>query len=292
MKRLLSAIAVSLALSIVLALPAAAEPISILAAENFYGEAASAIGGDRVAVESVIVAAGTDPHDFEPPASVARATAEADIVIMNGADYDHWMEHLIEASSSDGRIVIDVASLIGVEEGENPHIWYDPKAMPALANALTDALIAVDPDGKAGYEARRDAFLARLAPIDATVADLRARFAGTAVVATEPVFGHMADAIGLTMQNEAFQTAIMNEIEPAASDIAAVEDDIRGGKVRVLFYNSQVEDAFTRNLADLARASGVPIVGVSETQPAGKTFAEWMIDTLDATARALDDQSS
>jgi zinc/manganese transport system substrate-binding protein len=288
MNRLIPALAFSLAL----VLPAAAEPISILAAENFYGEAATAIGGDRVAVESVIVAAGTDPHDFEPPASVARGVADADIVIMNGADYDHWMEHLLEASSGDGRVVIDVASLIGVEEGDNPHIWYDPKAMPALANALADALIAADPAGKADYEARRDAFLATLAPIDTTVADLRARFAGTAVIATEPVFGYMADAIGLTMQNEAFQTAIMNETEPAASDIAAVEDDIRSGRVRVLFYNAQVEDAFTKNLADLARDAGVPVVGVTETQPEGKSFAEWMTETLGATAKALGDTAS
>lgn len=288
MKQLLAA----LALSSALIAPAVAEPLAILAAENFYGEAAAAIGGDRVAVESVIVAPGTDPHDFDPPASVARAVADAQIVIMNGADYDYWMEHLLEASAVEGRSVINVAELIGVEEGDNPHVWYDPKAMPALANALTDALAAADPDGKAAFESRRDAFLVALAPIGETVASLRERFAGTPVAATEPVFGYMADALGLEMANEAFQTAIMNETEPAARDIAALEDDIRNGRVRVLFYNAQVEDAFTKNLADLAQASGVPIVGVTETQPEGKSFAEWMTETLDATAKALGDTSS
>jgi zinc/manganese transport system substrate-binding protein len=94
------------------------------------------------------------------------------------------------------------------------------------------------------------------------------------------------------MTNEAFQTAIMNEVEPSASDIAALEDDIRSGRVSVLFYNEQVEDAFTRNLADLARASGVPLVSVTETQPDGRTFAEWMLDSLDETAKALGDPST
>ncbi len=94
------------------------------------------------------------------------------------------------------------------------------------------------------------------------------------------------------MQNEAFQTAIMNETEPAASDIAAMEDAIRNGTVKILFYNAQVEDAFTRNLAALAKASGVPIVGVTETEPAGKTFPAWMLDALDATAHALGDKTS
>jgi len=288
MKRFLVALGIASAL----AFPAAAQPVSIVAAENFYGEAATAIGGDRVVVESVIIAPGTDPHDFDPPASVARAVADADIVIMNGADYDHWMETLVESNDEDSRIVINVAELIGVEDGDNPHIWYHPLAMPALADALTEALVAADPAGQAEFEARRDALFATLAAVDERIAELLAQFEGTPVAATEPVFGYMAEALGLAMSNEAFQTAIMNEVEPSASDIAAMEDDIRGGRVKVLFYNAQVEDAFTRNLAELANASGVPIVGVTETQPDGKTFAEWMLDTIHATGKALGDPSS
>jgi zinc/manganese transport system substrate-binding protein len=202
------------------------------------------------------------------------------------------METLIGSNDVNSRIVINVAELVGVDDGDNPHVWYDPKTMPALAVALAEALIAADPEGRADFEARRDAFLAALAPIDTEVAALRGRFEGTPVAATEPVFGYMADALGLTMTNEAFQTAIMNESEPAASDIAAMEDDIRSGRVKVLFYNAQVEDAFTRNLADLADPSGVPVVGVTETQPEGKTFAEWMLDTIGATGKALGDPSS
>ena len=283
-----------IAIAAVVALPHAgsANPIAIVAAENFYGEAAAAIGGDRVEVESILLAPGADPHDFEPSASVATGVADAQIVILNGADYDHWMEHLLEASGSPDRIVINVADLIGVEEGQNPHIWYDPKAMPALANTLTEHLISLDPDGTADYAARRDAFLATLTPIGKSITELRAQFAGTPVAATEPVFGYMAEAIGLKMQNESFQTAIMNEVEPAASDIAAMEDDLRERRVKVLFYNAQVEDAFTANLAVIAEEAGVPIVGVAETQPADKSYAEWMLEAVEATAKALNDKAS
>jgi zinc/manganese transport system substrate-binding protein len=84
----------------------------------------------------------------------------------------------------------------------------------------------------------------------------------------------------------------MNDAEPAASDIAAMEDDIRSGRIRILFYNPEVDDALTRNLVDLAQSSGVPVVAITETQPAGKSFAEWMLDTLDATGKALGDPSS
>jgi zinc/manganese transport system substrate-binding protein len=284
MKRALAAL-VFLASS---ALPAlAAQPIAIVAAENFYGEAAAAIGGDRVQVSSVVMQQGTDPHDYEPTPSVATSVADAGLVIFNGADYDPWMERLVAASTKADRKVIDVASLIGRKAGDNPHIWYDPKAMPALANALVETLSAIDPDGKAGYAERRDAYLASLAPIQQRVDQLKAQFTGTPVTATEPVFGYMAEALGFKMQNDAFQTAIMNETEPSASEVASMQDDIRNGKVKILFYNSQVEDPLTQQLSETAKAVGVPVVGVTETQPEGRTFTDWMLDELNATAKAL-----
>jgi zinc/manganese transport system substrate-binding protein len=283
----------TLVLLLASALPAlGATPIPIVAAENFYGEAAAVIGGDRVAVSSVIAQQGTDPHDYEPTPSVATSVAEASIVIFNGADYDPWMERLVAASANETRTVIDVAALVGHEPGDNPHVWYDPKAMPALANALTDTLIAADPEGKAGYQQRRDAFLAEIAPIKERVDALRARFAGTPVTATEPVFGYMAEALGLKMQNEAFQTAIMNETEPSVAALASMESDIKEGRVKVIFYNSQVEDPLTQHLSEVAKAVGVPIVGVTETQPESETFTAWMLDELEATAKALGEPAS
>jgi zinc/manganese transport system substrate-binding protein len=271
---------------------AAELPIPILAAENFYGEVAEAIGGDRVKVENLLLNPDTDPHDFEPPASVARAVADAAVVIMNGADYDHWMEKLVEASASEDRTVIDVASLIGVKEGDNPHIWYNPAAVPALVDALAKDLVRIDPEGAAGYESRRAAYLETLAPLTAKIAAIKGRFAGAPVTATEPVFGPMAAALGLDMCNQAFQTAIMNEAEPAATDIAAIEDDLRNRRVKVLFYNEQVTDPLTERLLAAAKEGDVPVVGVTETLPEGSTYASWMIDQLNATEKALASPSS
>jgi zinc/manganese transport system substrate-binding protein len=160
--------------------------------------------------------------------------------------------------------------------------------MPALADALTAELARLDPAGKDDYQKRRDLFLVAIAPIATKVAELRQKFAGAPVVATEPVFGYMAEALGLKMENQAFQTAVMNGTEPGASDVAAMEDAIRARKVKALFYNSQVEDPFTKSLAALAKSSGVPLVPVTETEPPGKTYVQWMLDTLDATGKALE----
>jgi zinc/manganese transport system substrate-binding protein len=266
---------------------AAELPIPIVAAESFYGEVATAIGGDRVAVESVPIGPDTDPHDFAPPPSVARAVAGAQIVIMNGLDYDHWMEDLLEATPNDGRVVLDVSALVGATEGANPHLWYDPRAIPALAGALTAALSTADPEGAAQYESRFNAYAASLQEMNERVEAIRERYVGTEVTASEPVFGPMAEALGLKMLGEDFQRAIMNETEPSARAIAQVEDDLRAGRAKVLFYNSQVVDPLTDRLLAIAEQAGVPVVAVTESMPDGQTYVGWMLDQLDATAKAL-----
>jgi zinc/manganese transport system substrate-binding protein len=265
----------------------ATEPLTVVAAENFYGEVAAAVGGDRVTVENILTNPDTDPHDFEPKPSTARAVAKAAVVVLNGADYDPWMNRLIEASAAKDQAVIDVAALIGRKAGDNPHVWYDVEAISGLASRLADTLAAKDPAGAADYRKGRDTYLATLAPIKTKIAEVKGRFAGAPVAATEPVFGYMADALGLKMRNSAFQLAVMNETEPSARDTAAFESDIKGGKIKVLFYNSQVTDPQTEHLLALAKTARVPVVGVTETKPEGKSYAEWMTETLDATAKAL-----
>lgn len=281
----------TLLLAAFLAAPAGAlaadSPIPVVAAEGFYGEVAAAIGGDRVAVETVAMSPDADPHDFSPPPSVARSVADAGLVILNGLDYDHWMEHLLEASPDQARVVVDVSSLVGAEPGGNPHLWYDPRTIPALAGALAADFAQIDPAGADQYRQRADAYLASLAPLNDKVAAIRGRYAGTEVVASEPVFGLMAEALGLKMLGEEFQHAVMNETEPSARSIAEIEDDLRSGRAKVLFYNSQVVDPLTERLLAAADDAGVPVVAVTESMPAGDTYADWMHDQLDATAKAL-----
>src|SRR5580698_9237448 len=91
------------------AAPALADPVKIVAAENFYGDIARQIGGKNVAVTSILSNPDDDPHLFEASASTARAIAEANIVIVNGADYDPWMEKLLNANKAPARREISVA---------------------------------------------------------------------------------------------------------------------------------------------------------------------------------------
>ena len=268
------------------ALPAAAQ-LRIVAAENFYGDVAQQLAGPDVSVTSILGNPDQDPHLFEASPSVARAIADAAIVVYNGVGYDPWMTRLLGVSSSAGRRMIVVADLLRRPPGGNPHVWYDPAAMPAYARALAARLAATDPAHAAEYDSRLQRFLQSLQPLDAKVAALRQAYAGTPVTATEPVFGDMAAALGLAMRNERFQLAVMNGTEPAASDVAAMETDLRQRRVKLLLYNSQATDAAAKRLLQLAREVGVPTVGVTETEPPGLDYQAWILAQLDAVAQAL-----
>ena len=265
----------------------AAGRVRIVAAENMYGDIAGQISGGLARVTSILKNPNEDPHMFSASPSVARELAAADIVIVNGADYDPWMGPLLAASAAPGRVVMDVAVLLGRKPGDNPHLWYDPAAAPALTARLVDTLEARDAANAGVYQRNGAGLLAALAPVYARVAAMREKYAGTPVTATEPVFGLMARALGLVMRNQGFQLAVMNGTEPAPSDVGAFEDDLKLRRVRALFYNAQVTDDLTASLLALARRSGVPVVGVSETEPAGMDYQQWLSSGLDGVDKAL-----
>ena len=265
----------------------AAQPVSIVAAENFYGDVARQIGGNAVKVTSILSNPDQDPHLFEASPSVARSLAVARIVVYNGLDYDPWMEKLLSASKAADRKEIVVSDLIGKKLGDNPHIWYDANTMVAFAKALTDALDTVDPTDKSAYDQRLAAFTASLKPIQDKIAELKDRVNGTPATATEPVFGYMFGGLGMDVRDFDFQLAVMNNTEPSASEVARFEDDLKNHRVKLLVYNSQASDPLAEKMLKLARATKIPIVGVSETEPPGTTYQAWMTGALEAVDKAL-----
>ena len=269
----------------------AATPLVIVAAEDVYGNMARSLGGPHVSVTSILTNPDQDPHLFEISPSIARAVAGAAIVVSNGIGYDPWMATLIAASPSQDkppRSVLVVADLIGRRAGDNPHLWYDPATMPAYARALSAMLARRDPANAADYAARLDQVLAAVAPVAVRAAALKSRYAGTPVTATEPVFGDMASALGLDMHGQHFQLAVMNDTEPAVSDVALMEQDLRHRRVRLLFFNSQATNSAAQRLETVARQAGIPVIGVTETEPHGQDYTQWMLAALDAVDHALD----
>jgi zinc/manganese transport system substrate-binding protein len=269
-------------------IPASAASLKIVAAENFYGGVAQQIAGDDAQVTSILSNPNQDPHEFTTSAATAKAVADADIVIYSGISYDPWMDKLLGTKATHARAVIVVADLIGAKDGENPHIWYDPKTMPALGAKLVAVLSKLNAAQAATYQKHLDDFNAAMNPVVERIAAMKAASGGLTVTATEPVFGYMTNALGMKMLNYDFQIKIMNDADPTASETAAFEKSLTTKTAKILFYNSQVTDPTTERIRKIAEDAGIPIVGVTETQPPGeKSYVGWIQHELDSVQAAL-----
>lgn len=264
-----------------------AAPINIVAAENFYGELANEIGGTQVKVQSIISNPDADPHLFTTSPSTGKAIANAQIIIYNGADYDDWMKQILANVDTKKVIIINVADLIGAKSGDNPHLWYKPETFPKVAGVLATKIDQINPQAKTITAASLTKFMQDNAKVQQLIASSKAKYNGTMVTATEPVFGYMSDALGLKMQGLDFQWKIMNDTEPTPKMIANYQELLTGKKVKVLFYNSQVSDTITKNMQNLAKQNNIPVVGVTETMPEKLTINQWLTNEINATNMAL-----
>lgn len=262
--------------------------IKIVAAENFYGEVAKAVGGDHVEVTNILDNPNTDPHDYEPTPDVARTVSNSQIVVYNGVGYDSWMDKLINAdSSSKSKSITKVADdVMGKKEGDNEHIWYNPDTMPKLAKKLADDLEKIDPSQAQTYQKNAQTFIASLAPLREKVQKLK-QASGAKIDVSEPVFDYMANALNLEVNDQKFSKAIDNGTEPSASDVGQLQSDIKGKNIKLFVYNVQNSSPTVDNLVKMVKSSGVPVVKVTETEPKGKTYLEWMNDQLDQVSKAL-----
>ena len=266
---------------------AKAEVITIVAAENVYADIAKQIGAEHVAVISILSNPNQDPHLFEVSPSVAREIGAAGLTISNGIGYDPWMEKLISASPSGNRQHIVVADVAGLQDGANPHLWYDLSIINKFAATLAEKLVALDPSNAETYHQNQQRFEESLVPISSRIAQIAAAKKSTPVAATEPVFGYMLAAMGLDVKEQAFQLAVMNDTEPAISDVATFEKDIKTKAVELLVFNGQAKSPLSEKMLALATANGIAVVEVTETEPPGTNFQSWMKKEVEATAKAL-----
>jgi zinc/manganese transport system substrate-binding protein len=264
--------------------------LNVVAAEDFWGSIAAQLGGDRVEVTSVITNPAADPHDYEPTAEDARTMAEAQVAIVNGIGYDTWATKLLEANPSSGRTLLDVGDLLGLSEGDNPHQWYSPAAVGKVIRQIAADYEQADPGHAAYFEAQRRRFeKSGLSRYHRLIAQIRSRYAGTRVGASESIFAPLASALGLKLLTPSgFLDAVSEGAEPTPSDKAAVDSQIAGKRIELWVYNSQNATPDVQRLNHTAAVAGIPVATVTETTtPEGASFQVWQSRQLEGLLAAL-----
>jgi zinc/manganese transport system substrate-binding protein len=264
--------------------------VTVVAAENFWGSIASQLAGTKADVRSIIVNPAQDPHSYEPTSSDARTLATAKLVIENGIGYDPWVPKLLAADATSGQVVLTVGALFGLREGDNPHRWYNPADVEAVANSISADLKRLDPRDSAYFGRQLAVFETRdLAQYHRLIAQIRARYAGTPVGASESIFALQAPALGLHLITPySFMKAISEGTEVTAQDIVTTERQLTEHRIKVWIYNSQNATPEIQHLNALARANHIPIATVTETlSPASDSFEQWQVAQLRGIALAL-----
>jgi zinc/manganese transport system substrate-binding protein len=264
--------------------------INAIGAENEYANVISQIGGQYVNASSILNNPNTDPHTYEASPKVAQEVSGAQLIVQNGVGYDDFMKTIESASPSSSRTVIVVQSLLGLpDDTPNPHLWYDPKTMPKVAQAIESALATLQPSNASYFQSQLAAFDSSLTPWLNAIASFKAAYPNTPVATTEPVADYMLQAMGMNnLTPFTFQADVMNGIDPAPQDITLENGFFSNHMVKVFCYNQQVVDSLTTSIRENAEHAGVPVVGVYETMPTpGYNYQTWMLTEVQDIQKAV-----
>lgn len=260
--------------------------IEVAASVNQWGTVAKALGGDNVNVTSIINSTNVDAHDYEPTTSDIAKLQKAQVIIVNGAGYDAWA---VKAAQTANAIIVNAAEIGGVNDGENPHVWFSADVRKAVAQAITEAYEQADAAKKNDFDKMNDQWAAEENNVESKIAEVKQKTDGLAYAATESVASYLAEDMGLADATPSgYARATANESEPTPTDIKQFTDALKAGEIKLLVVNTQEESELTGKITDAAKSVEVPMVELTEQMPEQyDSLMAWMEGLVDAFSQAI-----
>ena len=232
---------------------ALAAPIPVVASFSILGDMVKEVGGDRVAV-TTIVGPNADTHVYEPRPQDAVVLGQAKAFFVNGLGFEGWFDRLVEATGFKGEVVTASAGVVTHTMDEDGTEITDPHAWQSLANGqlyvanIAKGLCAVDAEGCSTYEANAAAYSAQLAALDTEVKAAIAAVpeAERKVITTHDAFGYFGQAYGVTFMAP---EGISTESEASAADVAKLIEQIRQAGVKALFVENMSDPRLVEQIA-------------------------------------------
>lgn len=267
-----------------------AHMVQVVAAENFYGDVARQLGGEHVSVTSILSDPNIDPHTFQSNVQTGITVSRANLVIENGGGYDSWMDTILSSVPDGNRLLLKGFDLIDSHHRlpENEHVWYSFDTIVTIAQAITADLKKMDPHDTTTFENNLQVFKQSVQPLQQKLATLKEKYNGTPVGLTETMYLYQTGPAGLRVLTPfEFEKAVAEANDPPAEAVIAATNQIDQHQIKVLIYNEQTVTPITTNLKDRALARHIPLVPITETMPAGKTYQTWMMGQLNTLQTAL-----
>ena len=260
--------------------------IEVAASVNQWGTVAKTLGGGNVNVTSIINSTNVDAHDYEPTTSDIAKLQKAQGIIVNGAGYDAWA---VKAAQSANATIVNAAAVGGVNDGENPHVWFSADVRKAVAQAITEAYEQADAAKKNDFDKMNDRWTAEENNDESKIAELKQKTDGLAYAATESVASYLAEDMGLTDATPSgYARATANESEPTPTDIKQFTDAPKAGEIKLLVVNTQEESELTGKVTNAAKSANVPMVNLTEQMPEQyDSLTAWRESLADAFSKAI-----
>lgn len=260
--------------------------IEVVASVNQWGTVAKTLGGDNVNVTSIINSTNVDAHDYEPTTSDIAKLQKAQVIIVNGAGYDAWA---VKAAQTANATIVNAAEVGGVNDGENPHVWFSAEVRKAVAQAITKAYEQVDAAKKNDFDKMNDQWTAEENNVESKIAEVKQKTDGLAYAATESVASYLAEDMGLTDATPSgYARATANESEPTPTDIKQFTDALKAGEIKLLVVNTQEESELTDKITNAAKSANVPMVELTEQMPEQyDSLTAWMESLVDAFSQVI-----
>ena len=231
--------------------------LKVIATFSILGDLVRNVGGDRLDIATLVGPNG-NAHVYAPSPADAKKVADAAVVFVNGLGFEGWLERLVKASGTKAPIVVATAGirpLVRADAHDHDHGRADPHAWQSVANSkiyvgnIRDALIAIDPAGKAGYEANAAAYLAKLDALDREVRETLAKVPPERrrVVTSHNAFGYFESAYGIRFTAP---QGVSTEAEASAKDVAAIISAVRQQKAAAVFLENVTDPRLVRQIAD------------------------------------------
>lgn len=260
--------------------------IEVVASVNQWGTVAKTLGGGNVNVTSIINSTNVDAHDYEPTTSDIAKLQKAQVIIVNGAGYDAWA---VKAAQSANATIVNAAAVGGVNDGENPHVWFSADVRKAVAQAITEAYEQADAAKKSDFDKLHDQWKSEENNVESKIAEVKQKSDGLAYAATESVASYLAEDMGLTDATPGgYARATANESEPTPTDIRQFADALKSGEIKLLIVNTQEESELTGKITNAAKSANVPMVNLTEQMPEQyDSLTAWMESLVDAFSQVI-----
>lgn len=238
----------------------------VIAVETFLADIAQNVAGDRLKVEPLLPI-GAEPHGYEPtPRDIARV-AESDLLIVNGAGLEGFLEALLRDAGGHAQVVEASAGVPGrtPQAGEapfgdrtDPHFWLDPLRVVRYVENIRDAFIRIDPEGSEAYSRNADAYIARLRALDGWIREQVAAIPPERrlLVTNHESLGYFAERYGFRIIGTVLP-GLSEEVSPSAQELARLVEQMRAAGVRAIFLETGANAALARQVAAEA---GVAVV--------------------------------